>query len=301
MNKLTATLAIVVLILLAAVAMLSKDKSRLHEDLIGQTEKYEQLSDYAAKLKVEYKSQADLKAEVEKRFKNEMSAMEKRIEILSDATFLIKEKARESNNSDVVFNGENSQFVLNEIRFENGPPVGYVLIFKDGRVVSKLYTNQIKVGTVVSKDEDSGRYSIISKADYVLKSPSLNSGGVSWFNKPYPLKITEGTAIIDPTERNQLVKQFYLWNPKINLNVNTNGSKTLPGMGVSLGSYGFTKNDSEFKFVQLGFQVDEKVLRPTLAPILWRPLNLLPNTYLGPSLVYENGGIGYYLGIQVGL
>lgn len=279
-----------------------KSKSRLHEELIGQQQKYQQLSEYAAKLEIQYKSQEDLKKKAEEKFKDEMSYMQGRIKILSDATFLIKEKARETNNSDVIFDGPNSQFVLNEIRFNDGPAVGYVLIFKDGRVVSKLYNHQIKLHTLVTRDERTGRYEIASKSDFILKSPSLNQKGKNWFNVPYPLKIVDGIAQIDPTEPNELEKYFQFWNPKANLNVNLDPSRVSPGLGISLMAYGRTLNDLDYKFIQFGLQLQDSKLQPTFTPVLWRPFTgLLSNTYIGPGVAFSNPGFTYYLGVQVGL
>jgi hypothetical protein len=295
-------LAIALVFLIINVINLFGENDRLHQELIGQTQQYVQLSEHAAKLEIQYKTQEDLKKEAEKKFKKELGAMEDKIKVLSDATFLIKEKARETNNSDVVFNGENSQFVLNEIRFENGPPVGYVLIFKDGRVVSKIYNNQVQVSTAVTKDEDSGRYSIISKADFILKSPSLNPNGKVWTNVPFPLKIVGGTALVDPTEPNQLVKKFHWWNPKVNANLNFDLDGIYPGTGISFVSYGKTKNDLDYKFLEVGGQFRNNKVEPILVPVLWRPFEgLFSNTYIGPGVVYEFPGFGYFLGIQVGL
>src|SRR5258707_87356 len=77
------------------------ENTRLHTELIGQTEKYKQLSDHAAKLEIQYADQAKLKEELDKKFSAEKSALIGRIEILSNATFLIRDKARDAKNSDV--------------------------------------------------------------------------------------------------------------------------------------------------------------------------------------------------------
>lgn len=282
---------------------LRKDKDRLFTELIGQKQAYQQLSEHAAKLEIDYKNQADLKAEAEKRFANEKSALESHIKVLADATFLIKEKARAENNSDVIYSGNvGTGWVLNEIRFENGPAIGYVLIMNDGRVTSKLYNHQIKVNTVVSKDENSGRYSVISKADYILKAFPVNTGGANWVNKPYPLNIIGGTALIDPTEPVVYSKHFQFWNPKLNLNADLDPNGIYPGAGVSIMGYGATASDLDFKFLQLGVQIADKSLQPTLTPVLWRPFNsFISNTYLGPGLSYSTLGLKYFLGVQVGL
>lgn len=278
------------------------ENQRLHAELIGKTQAYEQLSASTAKLEIKYKTQEDLRKEAEKRFKNEIGSMENKIKILADATFLIKEKARETSNSDIVFNGENAQYILNEIRFENGPPVGYVLIFKDGRVVSKIYNHQIKIDTAVSKNEETGRYVVVSKADFILKSASLNPDGKVWTNQPYALKIIGGSAQIDPTEPVMLNKRFHLWNPKANLNLNADPGGIYPGMGVSLMSYGYTKNDLDYRFLQLGAQYQDRTAQPTFIPVLWRPFNsLMSNTYIGPGINLKGLTVNYFISVQVGL
>lgn len=306
--KAVLTLVILVILIVAGsqglkyINELKAERTRLFTELVGQKQAYEQLSAKAAKLEVDYQNQVDLRAAAEKRFANEKAALEEHIKVLADATFLIKEKAREENNSDVVFNGPNSQFVLNEVKFNDGPAVGYVLIFKDGRVVSKMYNHEIKINTVVSKDETSGRYSVISKADYILKSPSLNPNGKSWTNQPYALNIVGGTALIDPTEPLIYKKYFQWWNPKLNLNANIDPNGIYPGAGVSLMGYGRTKDDLDFKFGQLGFEIADKSLYPTFTPILWRPFDsFIDNTYVGPGVSLSPTGIRYFLGIQVGL
>ena len=202
-------LGIVLLIGLAYAAQkisdLFQENGRLHTELIGQKERYEQLSERAAKLENQYVDQETLRKELELQFQQEKDALTGRIKVLSNATFLIREKARRSGQSDLVYQGKRVKYVLNEIRYNDGPPVGYVLIFDDGRVVSRLYNHQLEVKTAVSRNEDSGRYSVVSRAEFILRSPSLNLNGErNWFNKPFNLPITGGKAFIDPTEPNAL-------------------------------------------------------------------------------------------------
>jgi len=83
---------------------LHQENKRLHEELIGKTQKYEQLGEYAAKLEIKYKNQDALLKELNNKWDKQREELEGRIKVLSDATFLIKEKARETDNSDVVFN-----------------------------------------------------------------------------------------------------------------------------------------------------------------------------------------------------
>lgn len=276
---------------------------RLFTELIGQTQKYEQLSEHAAKLEIKYVGQEKLRAELEKQFAAEKDALKGRIKVLSNATFLIRDKARRSNNSDVVYKGKRVKYVLNEIRYNDGPPIGYVLIFDDGRVTSKIYNHKIEVKTAISRDEANGRYNIVSKADYVLKSPHyMKPGSKNWFNQPYPLKIVGGTAMVDPTEPNTAKKRFHLWAPNLNLGIDL-GDSVKPSVGVSLAGYGYSVRDLDWKFLQLGVNYsDEKSFGAHLIPVLYRPFpKILRNTYIGPGLGYDNGSRFLMFGINVGL
>lgn len=283
---------------------LTGENKRLHTELIGQQEKYEQLSKRAANLEKNYVDQQTLRAQLEREFSKEKDALTGRIKVLSNATFLIREKARKSSKSDLVYQGKRIKYVLNEIRYNDGPPVGYVLIFDDGRVVSKLYNHQLDVKTAVSRDESTGRYSVVSRAEYILKSSSLNLNGEQvWTNKPYDLPITGGKAFIDPTEPRVLKKRFHLWAPRLNAEFGFDGSEIRPGLGVSLMGYGYTRRDLDFKFLQVGMQYSqEQTLLPTLSPVLWRPFpTVFSNTYIGAGATFENPGFGYFLSLQVGL
>lgn len=280
---------------------------RLHAELVGQQEKYKQLSDHAAKLEIDYVDQKKLQEELNKRFADEKDALEGRVKILSNATFLIRENARKAGRSDIVYQGTDLKYVVNEIRFNDGPAVGYVLIFDDGRVVSKIYNHEIQVNTAVARDEDSGRYSIVAKADFVLKSPSINSNGEKvWYNKPFPLKITGGTAIVDPTEKNQLTPKFQWWAPHLNggfsAGAGSGGGFLRPTVDLSLSGYGVTKNDLDWKFVHIGFDVDTALKDPGfhVLPFSYRfwP-SVLSNTFIGPAVGMSKSGFNAQLNLNL--
>lgn len=292
---------IAVLYAMQYVASLIGEKERLHTELIGQKEAYQQLSEHAAKLEIEYKTQEELKAELERNWKAEKDALQGRIKILSNATFLIREQARRENRSDLVYEGAEVKYLFNEIRFKDGPPVGYVLIFDDGRVTSKLYNHQISVNTAVSRDESTGRYDIVSKADYILKSPHLSLNGKNWMNEPYPLKITGGRALIDPTEPVQLEKRFHLWSPTLNGGFNV-GSDLKAAVGVSLMGYGYSKRDLDWKFLQFGVDYSKQnEYGIHLIPAMYRPFPCyLKNTYLGAGIGLDNRGYQPFLSLSVG-
>lgn len=284
------------------------ENSRLHTELVGQQEKYQQLSEHAAKLEINYVDQETLKKKLEEKFAAEKEALEGRIKVLSNATFLIREAARKEAKSDVVYQGDRLKYVLNEVRFDNqGPPVGYVLIFDDGRVVSKLYNHEIQVNTAVSRNEDTGRYDIVSKADYVLKSPSINQNGEKiWKDKPYPLDITAGEAFVDPTEKNLLAPRLQLWAPHLNGGISASagasGAGLRPSLDVSLAGYGPTKNDLDWKFIHLGVDVNTDFKDPGLhlTPFSYRfwP-SVLTNTYIGPGLGWSKSGLNGQINLNL--
>lgn len=278
------------------------ENKRLHQDLIGKTEQYQQLTAHAANLERKYVEQQELQDLAKKQWGKEASNLRGRIKVLSNATYLIRERARKETRSDIVYKGKRVKYLFNEIRFNNGPPVGYVLIFDNGRVVSKIYNHKIDVKTAVSRDEESGRYDVLSKADFVLRSGHLKPDGKNWFGVPYPLKITGGSASIDPTEPSKRTKRFYFWAPRYNFGANLNADGIHPGLGMSFLGYGYSKRDLDWKFVELGLQYEkEDDTGLTFKPVLWRPFSdALPNTYIGPGISYDKNGQDYFFGISVG-
>lgn len=285
---------------------LRKDNDRLFTELVGQKQAYKQLSDHAAELAIQYQSQDQLRKELQQDFADEKQALVDRINLLSDATFLIKEKAKDSKSADLTFSGDKVKYAVNEIKFENGPPVGYVLIFSDGKTVSKMYDHDIQVETAVTRNDDSGRYEIVSKANYVLKSPSVSgSGSNNWYNKPFPLDITGGQAEIDPTIKNQLSPHLQLWAPHINAGMEGGASLTgpflRPSLDFSFSGYGVTKNDLDWKFLHLGGDIDTKLTDPGvhLLPLSYRFWgSVLSNTYVGPGLGVSKQGWNAFLDLN---
>lgn len=295
---------IVIVVLLFKLLGSYNENKRLHTDLIGQQEKYVQISKHAAKLENQYVNQATLKAKLEAEWANEKNALKGRVKILSNATYLIREKARKENRSDLAYQGKKVKYLFNEIRFKNGPPIGYVMIFDNGKVISKVYNHVIDVKTAVSRDEDNGKYSIVSKADFKLRSGHLKHDGVNWFNKPYPLKIVGGTAYIDPTEKAEHLR-FYLWSPRLsagfNAGIDTEGTFSKPSAGISLMGYGSNKRDLDFKFVHfgVGFGRTSEDFDINFVPVHWRPFRkTLPNTYIGIGIGTGSRGQNYFFGIN---
>lgn len=292
----------IVLILIAIFAIKSwldsdGENERLFAELEGQTQKYEQLSEHAANLERQYKSQKEMLEVVKQEWDAERGSLEGRLKLLSNATYLIREKARETGQSDLIYTGSKMKYLYNEIRFEDGPPVGYVLIFDDGRVVSKIFNHTIEAKTAISRDEKTGRYSVVAKADFVLRSAHLQNDGVNWYKRPFPLKIVGGVAHIDPTEPVILDKGFQFWALNINGGFNI-GLDIKPSLGASLMGYGVSDNDLDWKFLHFGIDyTDIDGLGTHVIPVLYRPFpKVLRNTYFGPGF----GNKSLFLGVNVG-
>lgn len=296
--------SIVIVILLFKLLNSYNDNKRLHTELIGQKDSYIQLSEHTAKLENQYVDQATLKAKLETEWSEEKHVLKGRIKVLSNATYLIRERSRKTDKADLVYRGKKIKYVFSEIRFNNGPPIGYVMIFDNGKVVSKIYNHVIDIKTAISRDEDKGRYSIVSKADFKLRSGHLKHNGINWFNKPYPLKIVGGIAFIDPTEKAEN-SRFHLWTPRLsagfNAGIKSEGTFTKPAIGISLMGYGPSSRDLDFKFIHFGVGLGrfEEDLDIHFMPVLWRLFKkTLPNTYIGVGAGVNTGGQNYFFGIN---
>lgn len=295
---------VIIIVLLFKFLTLASNNKRLHAELINKNEAYVQLSEHAAKLENKYIDQDTLKAKLESEWSDEKHALKGRIKVLSNATYLIRERARKEKRSDLIHEGKKLKYIFNEIRFKDGPPIGYVMIFDNGKVVSKIYNHVIDIKMAISRDEDKGNYSIVSKADFKLRSGHLKHDGINWHNKPYPLKIVGGTAFIDPTEKAEN-SRFFLWSPRLsagfNAGIDSDGTFTKPAVGVSLMGYGPSRRDLDFKFAHfgLGFGKSSEDLDIHLIPVLWRPFReVLPNTYIGIGAGIGSKGQNYFLGLN---
>lgn len=282
----------------------NEENSRLYRELIGQKQKYEQITKNLAKLEIQYKEQKDLAAQYKKDFSEYKKSSDQRIKILSNATYLIRERARKEKRSDLVYEGKRIKYVFNELRFKDGPPIGYVMIFDNGKVVSKIYNHVIDVKTAVLRDEDSGKYEVLSKADFILRSGHLKPDGKNWFGVRHPLEINGGTATIDPTEKNPARSRFHLWAPRLSGGFNLmatqeDGIFARPTLGVSLAGYGPSKRDLDYKFAHIGVGFSQDTFDLNLVPVYYRPFReTLPNTYIGPGVSLSNEGTNYFLGIN---
>lgn len=271
---------------------------RLHQDLIGQNEAYKQLSNKHAQLGTKYRSQEELLQNADERWSEVVKNKNERIKLLSDATFLIGQHYLKTQGPDYYFETKRRtrNYVFNEVRLagKDSPPIGFVMIKNDGRTYKGTYPFEIKVENLQTIDESTGKIRVFAKAFLIVKKNGLARKRrldlKKWKNIPYPLKITGGEIVVDPTIRNPSPPRFFLWNPKLDLSVgvgvDSGGARLLPGFDVSLMSYGVSKNDSKFKFFGIGINLGAKSedLDINIKPIYWRPFNLFSNTYLWPGL-----------------
>lgn len=297
---------IVIVFLILSLALVGsgfyKENERLHKDLIGKTEQLKRISDNAVVLENKYLEASKLKEKLEKEWAKEKDYLQGRLKVMSSVSYHINEAAKRSENHDLIHKGEKG-FSMTEIGFKDGPPVGYVLIFDSGKIISKLYNFELESKQVISRDEKTGKYTIISKADYILKTPHLPQNE-NWVNKAYPLPLKNGTAYIDPTESNKSKKKFHWLAPVLNAGVLVNTYDAKLSLGPSIMGYGVSKYDLKWKFLDLGLDWSDKSnLSLSVTPFSYRLFDpFLKNTFVGPALALDQKGqTMYFLSIKVGL
>lgn len=302
-NIVVGTLFIFVAIFAYTIYKNWKENDRLHTELIGQTEAFQRLSENTAKLEVQYKAQEDLLAKVQVEFKEVVKSKDEHIRSLSDVTFLLRNHAQFSQQSDLTYvniRGGRS-YIFNEVRLSgaDSPPVGWVMIFNDGEVRSGNYRFEVKVEELQTIDETSGRVKVYAKAFYIVKQAGLagrkdKQNLKNWQDIPYSLPINDGTVIVDPTIAAHDTKDHFIWwAPRFGLGLNTWADATSfkigPNVTFSPVGYGKSKNDLKFKFVDVGvgFGKTREDLDVNAKPIMYRPISIFPNTYVGPGIGYD--------------
>ena len=289
-----------------------QEKDRLYKELIGKDEKFKKLNDYTGKLESRYRTQKELFEEVKKEFEEALDEANGRIKSITETTFELKKKIRQAEQSDdwSFFNLDGGYF-LNEVRIqgEDSPPIGWVLIKKDHSVESGNYLFEIVVKSFEVKDEQTGKIKVFTKAFYVVKESGLAEKREikDWKDIPYPLPIKGGIIITDPTEQDDSKKNTFIWwAPRFglgaNIGANLNGFIAKPNLTFSTSGYGKSKNDLKFKFVNIGVDFDKSIknLGVNFKPIMYRPLDIFPNTYLGPGIGYDiNDNKSLFLSLEV--
>lgn len=281
-----------------------QDTERKYNDLIGKQEDFKKINDYVADLEKKYTSEKQLREKLEKNWIKEKEYLKGMIKVISEVNFELSTKESEGK---VSLLESNKLIEISPVLKDNslGPPLCYVRWDEKDKIYKKVYDFEIKVNTAISKDENNGKYNILTKADLILTEKPLSSS--EWYNKPYPVKISNGYAVIDPSEK-ITGNSFYWFDPKLNAGINfgLNGSNfyTRPSIGVSWMGYGLTKNDLKWKFLNTGidFNTDLSNVGINFMPFVYRPFDsFITNTYLGPGVNYSISGTSYFLGISLGL
>lgn len=91
-------------------------------------------------------------------------------------------------------------------------------------------------------------------------------------------------------------KEFFWWAPHLNLNVDFGisgfdlGNPIVPGISISMSGYGRTKNDLDWKFVDLGISSDGTDTYFRFSPFAYNIGTFIPlisNTFIGPFVGFS--------------
>lgn len=300
----------------------SKEERLLLEEryarLFNTGDSFEKLSAGYAQLATLYKEQSELAKDVALQWKDLALEAGERVKLKNDTTITIPEQVQEQAKSDYEFltpEGKNG-FILNELRIngKDSPPIGYVLVKKDGAVAKKNYKFEIRVESVQLKDDLTGKIRVISRAFLVPledglageRRPDLKK----WKGEKYPLDVTGGEVIIDPLEpivATNTVKRFIPWTLNLNAGFGFFGQDqnvdTKATFGVTMAGYGYNKQNLDWKFGTLGVNYSSTAgLGLHMTPIAYRPLSdILTNTYIGPGVFVTDKGYGYSVNLDIGL
>lgn len=195
---------------------------------------------------------------------------------------------------------DGQEYLFHEIKYiepdgKEGPPVGFVKVYKNGTVVSKLYDHTLTVHTAVSKEKD--LYKIYNTADFTLKeTPPEKDGGVDWVDVPYKLPITNAESQIALSELKKS-KIVFAFSPDLGVNticaVNNGNVDIRPNLGFSL--LGLKKHDMQtYKFLRIGvgFSPKDRTVDFSLSPVLYNlgnNIGFIKNTYIGPTIGTDLG------------
>jgi len=308
-------LALATVISLYVNYLAKEDRTRLHTELMGEREKFEQISKHIARIEIEYAEQAKLKNALLQKWKEVALKNEEQIKLLSDATYLIGRHVERANGPDYFFQTpkKTQNYVYNEITLAgpDSPPIGFVMIKSDGRTYKGVYPFEVRAELLQTVDEETGRTRVFAKAFYVVKDNGL--AGKRWLDRKewkdvaYPLDIVGGSTLVDPTRPAESPKKFQFWAPRLNgganLGFGVDGSFIFPQVNVSLAGWGRSSHDLDFKFAGLGLAVDPHDFSPSFAfiPVSWRLFQpIFINTYVGPGVGVDQNGYNFFMSVGLG-
>lgn len=298
-----------------------KNERQALEDRYGKLtntkEEYVQINAMLAQLATSYKDQAELAKDVALQWKDLAIERGERVKLTTDTKVTVDSNTEVQAKSDYTFltpEGKKS-FTLNELRIEgkDSPPLGYILVKNDGEVYKKNYKFEIHVESVQLKDDLTGKIRVVSRAFLVPLENGLADGRrpdlKKWEGEKYPLKVTGGETVVDPQEPilpMSKKKGFVPWAMNVNggfgLFGSAKGLDTKATVDTNLFGYGYSKQDLDWKFVQLGVNYSKDGgLGLHFEPFSYRPLpQYLTNTYVGPGVYVTPGEYGYFLGLNIG-
>lgn len=277
------------------------------------------LLEYATQLATAYKDQAELAKETRDAWKELAKEREERIKMITSSTISVPDTVEAQDEPDYQFKTPlgTEGYTLNELRIEgkDSPPIGYVMIKKDGRTYKKNYKFEIKVESVQLKDDLTGKIRVITRAYMVPlenglaedRRPDLKK----WKDEKFPLEVSGGEVVVDPKEPllpDSREKGIVWWPMNINagfgLFSNALGDTQTKFYGdTNLLGYGISKRDLDWKILHLGVNYnDTSGIGFHIMPFTYRALpSILVNTYVGPGYSVDNRGSGYFLGVNIGL
>ena len=285
------------------------------KDYKSLQDKYYQISAYTAQLETQYINNDEFEKSIDKEFNDTKEILYDHKNLIIEPSFYLPNKVRINK----AFDFHNEKYKFHEIHLNDsddpnqlGPPIGYVMIKKNGQIVSKIYKHEIIIDSVVSKDSKTEKIQVISKGYFKLLQSGLanrhDSTKKDWKNIKYPIQIINGKVLINSD--NNFSTKHLIFNPKGDLGISIFSpiSKPhvmfAPNIGVSLMSYGKSKNDTLFRFIRVGVGIDNnKKFYANVSPVMLNigyKTNFFSNTYIYPNFGYSfknkfNAGFGLSL------
>ena len=114
-----------------------------------------------------------------------------------------------------------------------------------------------------------------------------------WFENPqfaetkgkqYPMEIASSKWVTEKPKEKK-----FSWNPRLALNLTYDVENVYPGLTMSMFSYGLSKSDSNFKFLDIGVGVDKDSMYGVFSPVSYN-MKFLPfveNLFVGPTVSYD--------------
>lgn len=179
-------------------------------------------------------------------------------------------------------------------------PIAWAM-FRPNQTKDKLWntgTYPIKFYTdIIETEEPSGKYSRYVELNIRNDQMKETKGNI------YPLKITDIKWAKNPIK----TKHFYLWNPRIGIQMMFTSEFFAPSLDLSIASYGRTKRDMDWRFIipSIGGanNKDGTEIVFGFTPIQWNFGNIVPlveNMFLGPTVAWNiEGTMSYGAGFSI--